>query len=97
MGNRDKVRADEIAQFAATHPGWSSEGKALTKTFSFEAYRAAIAFVVEIGFAAEARNHHPDLFVTWGRVRVDWSTHDAGGITKLDLEMAEATDAISGG
>jgi 4a-hydroxytetrahydrobiopterin dehydratase len=49
---------------------------------------------VRLAFAAEKRDHHPDLHVLWGRVRVDWSTHDAGGITALDTELAEIADRI---
>jgi 4a-hydroxytetrahydrobiopterin dehydratase len=44
---------------------------------------------------AEKRDHHPDILVGWGRTRVLWTTHDAGGITQLDLDLATATDALA--
>jgi len=53
-----------------------------------------MGFVVALGVIAEKRDHHPDMLVTWGRVRVQWSTHDAGGVTELDLELAEATGEL---
>jgi 4a-hydroxytetrahydrobiopterin dehydratase len=45
---------------------------------------------------AEKKDHHPDVELKWGSVRVTWSTHDAGGVTQLDLDAAQATDAIAG-
>ena len=108
MGNRDKLIDDAIAAFLSSHPGWACEGasgapsaamsaaglKALVKTFSFKDYASGIAFIVRLAFAAEKRDHHPDLAVHWGKVRVTWSTHDAGGVTALDTEMAEAADRL---
>jgi len=101
MSKRDKLSDEAVEAFLAGHPGWAlSPGApaapaALCRTFVFDAYAAGIAFVVRLGFAAEARDHHPDLHVGWRRVQVVWSTHDAGGITALDTEMAERSDALA--
>ncbi len=100
MSKRDKLSDEAIGAFLDSHPGWervvNPDGTAaLARTLSFSDYPAGIAFVVAVGFAAEARCHHPDLQVGWRRVHVAWSTHDAGGITALDLEMAERTDALA--
>jgi len=98
MGKREKLSDEAIEAFLASHPGWeraAGEAPALARTFAFDAYAAGIAFVVRVGFAAEARDHHPELQVGWRRVRVAWSTHDAGGITALDAEMAAQTDALA--
>lgn len=102
MSKREQLSDEAIAAFVASHPGWemakgtaSGDAAALVRTFAFDDYPAGIAFVVRVGFAAEARDHHPDLVVGWRRVRVAWSTHDAGGITTLDAEMAERTDALA--
>ena len=54
----------------------------------------AIAFVVRIGFFAECADHHPDLDVRWKRVRVALSTHDAGGLTEKDLDLAREIEGI---
>ena len=98
MSKRVRLSDEAIEAFLAGHPGWdraTGEVGALRRTFSFDDYASGIAFVVRVGFAAEARNHHPDLHVGWKRVQVLWSTHDAGGITALDTEMAERSDAIA--
>ncbi len=95
MGKREKLADEAISAFLAAHPGWERRGDAIAKTFSFDSYAAGIAFVVKIGFAAEARDHHPDLHVGWRRVEVVWTTHDAGGITALDTEMAERSEELA--
>lgn len=84
-----------MSDFLAATPGWARDGEALVKTFTFDRYADGLGFVVAIGVEAEKADHHPDLFVGWRKVRVAWSTHDAGGITELDLRMAERCDAIA--
>ena len=98
MGKREKLSDEAVQAFLAGHPGWAraaGEADALTRTFTFDDYAAGIAFAVRVGFAAEAKNHHPDLHIGWCKVRVVWSTHDAGGLTSLDTEMAERTDVLA--
>ena len=68
---------------------------ALARTFTFPDFASALAFVVKVGCAAEKRDHHPDVELGWGKARIAWSTHDAGGITQLDLDMAEATTKLA--
>jgi 4a-hydroxytetrahydrobiopterin dehydratase len=94
MSKREKLSDQAIAAFVASHPGWQHEGDALVKTFAFADYPAGIAFTVRAGFAAEKRDHHPDLAVGYRKVEVRWSTHDAGGVTALDTEMAELCDRM---
>jgi 4a-hydroxytetrahydrobiopterin dehydratase len=79
----------------ATHDGWQREGaNAIAKEFKFIDFASALAFVVRVGCLAEKQNHHPDIELGWGRVKVRWTTHDAGGLTRLDLELADATSKI---
>ncbi len=94
MTKRDQLSPAAIATFLTNHTGWEHKDGALVKTFAFDDYPGGIAFVVQTGFAAEKRNHHPDLTVTYGKVEVRWSTHDAGGVTALDGEMAELSDRL---
>ncbi len=96
MTTREKLEADVVEAFVAGHTGWSVEAGAVTKTFSFEGFAAGVAFAVKVGFAAEKRDHHPEMTVSYGKVKVAWSTHDAGGLTAVDLEMAELTDKLAG-
>ena len=94
MANRDKLSNEAVDAFVAEHPGWARAGDMLVKTFSFGHYGHGMAFAVHVGFAAEKKDHHPNLHIFWGKVTVEWSTHDAGGITGLDTKMAELTDQI---
>ncbi len=94
---RNKLSEEQIASFVAAHPGWERAGEALAKTYSFADYADGIAFVVRLGFAAEKRDHHPDLYVGWRKVKVQWSTHDAGGITEKDFGLAEFADKLFAG
>jgi 4a-hydroxytetrahydrobiopterin dehydratase len=84
----------EITAALAALPGWSREGDEIVKTFDRETFPGAIAFVVRIGFLAEKADHHPDLDVRWKRVRVALSTHDAGGLTAKDFELAREIEGI---
>ncbi len=95
MTRPTKLPAADIDAWLPLHPGWARAGDELVREFKFSDYAATIGFVVRLGFAAEKRDHHPDLVVRWGRVEVRWSTHDAGGLTALDLEMAERTDQVA--
>jgi 4a-hydroxytetrahydrobiopterin dehydratase len=91
-----KLTRAQIDEFLASHQGWKVENEGLEKTYTFQYYGACIAFAVHIGFAADKRDHHPDLHITWGKVEVRWSTHDAGGITALDVELAQIGDHAYG-
>ena len=84
----------EIAAGLADLPGWSREGDEIVKTFDCGTFAAAVAFVVRIGFFAEHADHHPDLDVRWKRVRVALTTHDAGGLTAKDIDLAREIQGI---
>lgn len=77
-----------------TPEGWTEVGKALERTFEFESFVDALAFVNRIGELAEAENHHPDIAIHFNRVTLRWSTHTAGGITDRDRELAEKSSAL---
>jgi 4a-hydroxytetrahydrobiopterin dehydratase len=85
----------EVTAALATLPGWSRAGDEIEKTFECPSFPDAIAFVVRIGFMAEAADHHPDLDVRWRRVRVALTTHDAGGLTAKDVDLARKIDGAA--
>ena len=103
MTKREKLSDEAVRAFLAAREGWSLAASepggtpSIAKTFVFKHYGAAVGFAVHVGFAAEKRDHHPELLITWGKVRVAWWTHDAGGVTAADAEMAELTDRIYAG
>ena len=89
------VLSDADVQAAlASLPGWSRTGNEIEKTFECASFADAIAFVVRIGFLAEAANHHPDIDIRWRDVRVALTTHDAGGLTAKDIELAGAIEEV---
>jgi 4a-hydroxytetrahydrobiopterin dehydratase len=97
MAKRDRLSDEAVGAFLGAHPGWGRAGDALERSFSFPDYGAAVGFAMRVALAAERRDHHPDILLSWGKVRVSWSTHDAGGISALDAEMAELTDRLGAG
>ena len=76
--------------------GWSLvEGRdAITKTFQFADFSEAFGFMSRTALKAEEKCHHPEWFNVWNRVEVTWSTHDAGGLSMLDMEMAHWMESI---
>ena len=89
-----KLSEAEITAGLSALPGWAREGDEIVKTFDCGTFPGAVAFVVRIGFFAERADHHPDLDVRWKRVRVALSTHDAGGLTAKDLDLATEIEGI---
>jgi 4a-hydroxytetrahydrobiopterin dehydratase len=90
-----KVPSSELRAWADANPSWTVEPSALTRDFAFSAYRDGVAFAVAVALHAERTDHHPEIGIAWGRVRVAWSTHDVGGTSDLDIAAATATDAIA--
>ncbi len=73
---------------------WTREGDEIVKTVTRKDFVAALAFVNEVGALAEARQHHPDIAISWNKVTLRLSTHSAGGLTELDIDLAGAIDAL---
>lgn len=71
-------------------------GKAITRQFLFADFNAAFAFMTAAALKAEAMNHHPEWFNVYNRVEVILTTHDAGGVTDLDLTLAAFMNKIAG-
>ena len=79
--------------------GWAAaEGRdAITKTFKFADFSAAFGWMTRIALAAEKLDHHPEWFNVYSRVEVLLATHDAGGVTALDVTLAKIMDDAAGG
>lgn len=74
-------------------PGWERRGDSIRRDYRFADFAQALAFVNRVGTLAEEANHHPDIELRWGRVVVSLTTHDAGGISQRDLDLARRIDA----
>jgi 4a-hydroxytetrahydrobiopterin dehydratase len=96
MARPSKLPKEQIDQWLGAHASWAREGEALVRTYTFADFSSALGFVVRVGMLAEKRDHHPDVELGWGRAKLRWTTHDAGGITSLDTELAEKSDALGG-
>jgi 4a-hydroxytetrahydrobiopterin dehydratase len=89
------LSSDEARRKAGGLPGWTLEEKALHRKFTFRDFPEAVSFVVRVGFAAEAVDHHPDILISYKRVLLTFSTHSEGGLTEKDFAGAEAATAIA--
>ena len=84
----------QIADRLAAHPGWTREGDRLRREFVFANFPDAVAFIVRVGFEAEAVDHHPDIEVHYRRVTLAYWTHSEGGITEKDFTGAAAANRL---
>lgn len=73
---------------------WQFKDNALEKEFKFTDFIQALGFIVRLGLLAEKRNHHPELFNVYNKVRIRLTTHDANGVTDKDLDLAAAIDLM---
>ncbi len=86
----------EIASELTRLPGWTRVGDKLHRTFELADFVAAFGFMTSAALVAERMNHHPEWFNVYRTVRVDLTTHDAGGISALDVALARAMNALAG-
>lgn len=93
--SRARLTDAQIATELAATPGWSRSGDALTRTFQFADFVTAFGFMASAALIAERMNHHPDWSNVYRTVNVTLSTHDAGGITALDVELARGMNGIA--
>lgn len=74
--------------------GWEQDGDEIVRTFEFDSYLPGVGFASGVAGLAEAAWHHPEITITWGEVEIRLTTHDAGGITEKDLDLAERCNEI---
>jgi 4a-hydroxytetrahydrobiopterin dehydratase len=85
---------EETQSRLAGLPGWKIEAGELVKTFEFKDFTASLHFVNKVGELAEQADHHPDIDIRYNRVRVALTTHDEGGLTQKDFDLASQTQKI---
>ena len=87
---------DQIQQHLQKLPGWAVQDHVLRKTFWFPSFSKSMEFVNQLAEMAESVNHHPDIDIRYDKVTIGLTTHDAGGITQNDVEMAASADDVAG-
>jgi 4a-hydroxytetrahydrobiopterin dehydratase len=96
---RDKLDAAKLEEALATLAGWSlgEDRASIAKTFEFRNFSEAFAFMTRTALAAEKMDHHPDWSNVYKTVNVTLSTHDRGGVTELDIELARRMNKYAAG
>jgi 4a-hydroxytetrahydrobiopterin dehydratase len=91
-----KLSEFDIAAALAELPGWKLENGKLHREYKFVDFIAAFAFMTGAALVAQGMDHHPEWFNVWGTVRIDLETHDAGGVTTLDVQLAHRMEELAG-
>jgi len=94
MGTRKKLSEGEIHTALAAMNGWSLVAGKLHTELVFKDFVEAFGFMTRVALLAEAKNHHPEWFNVYNRVVIDLTTHDMGGISSWDIELARAISAM---
>jgi 4a-hydroxytetrahydrobiopterin dehydratase len=90
-----KLGEDQINQQLARLDDWRREGDEIVRDYQFADFQRAVEFVNRVAAQAEALGHHPDILIHgWNRVRLSLTTHDAGGLTEKDFQLAERIDRM---
>lgn len=90
-----KMSESEISAALSKLPGWKLEPGKLHREYKFADFVAAFGFMTGAALVAQGMDHHPEWFNVWNKVRIDLATHDAGGVTMLDLKLAQAMEELA--
>lgn len=94
-GGVPPLKGDELKKLQTQVPGWEVvNGHHVSKTYSFPDFVTALAFVNRVGDLAEQQGHHPDIYLTWGKVRIEIWTHKIDGLTESDFVLAAKIDKL---
>lgn len=90
----DLLEEDELNSALKKCPEWEIEKKYITRAFEFEEFMDGIDFVNNVGEIAEEAQHHPDITIKHTKVNLKLTTHDVGGVTELDIQLAQRIDNL---
>lgn len=92
----EKLDPTRAAAMLAALPDWTHDSQrgAISRTFQFQDFPQAFGFMTQLAIMAEKRNHHPEWSNVYNRVNVTYTTHDAGGLTQNDIDLAQYADAV---
>ena len=89
---RRKLTPDEVLKKLDSLDGWSADGDAIKRRFEFKNFAESLDFVNKVGAVAEEADHHPDITFGWGYAEIATTTHDRGGVTDVDFDLAKKID-----
>jgi 4a-hydroxytetrahydrobiopterin dehydratase len=95
LARMGKLTEADVQARMGSVTGWTRDGDAIRRQFTFAGFSDAVAFVTRLGFDAEAADHHPDILINYKRVTLTYSTHSEGGLTQKDFDGARAADALA--
>ena len=90
----DRLNPDALHHGLDQLDGWNGTAEKLSKTYTFADFAAAMRFTNRVADLAEEVNHHPDIGISWNEVRLDLTSHSAGGVTQDDLDLAAKIEGI---
>jgi 4a-hydroxytetrahydrobiopterin dehydratase len=90
----DLIPADELAVILKKCPEWEIDNQSIFRTIEFEEFMEAIDFVNDLAEIAEEAQHHPEIDIRFNRVTLRLTTHDVGGVTELDVQLAQRIDNL---
>ncbi len=90
-----RLSPEQAQETAKAFPDWTCDGQTLARAFQFRDFKQSMAFVTRVADAAERADHHPDIHVSYDKVRLELSTHSAGGLTDLDFKLARTIDSLA--
>ena len=91
-----KLSENEIRQRLGEVPGWHVDADKLRREFQFANFVTAFGFMTRVALLAEKADHHPEWFNVYNKVRIELTTHDAGGLSARDFDLAQKIDAAAG-
>lgn len=91
----ERLSEEEVAERRSAVPQWTLDGGRLSRRFTYRDFVQAFGFMTRVALLAERANHHPDWANVWNRVDVALTTHDAGGLTAADFDLAQEIDAVA--
>ena len=89
-----RLSSEKISDELKNLPGWSVKDEKLHRDFEFESFNQAFGFMTRAAMEIEKMNHHPEWFNVYNRISVDLMTHDAGGITENDIQLAKILNSL---
>ena len=92
--SRHRLTEEQVLLSLVNSPLWERQNNELRRQFTFPTFREAMVFVNQVAELAEAADHHPDIIINWNKVTLSLTTHDRGGLTALDFDLAHQIDVI---